>query len=120
MGNATDKDSHVERIGPEGLQVSSSAGSLAGYAQRVLHPEQSAGQLTGCPLTLQSPWPRRHCLWADTAAGSSPLPASGTCCRSELSTPSSAPLSFRLHLTRLQRQPVEDEAFPKRTSSSQR
>lgn len=66
MENATDKDSYVGRIGPEGLQVSSSAGSLAGYAQRVLHPEQSAGQLTGCPLTLQSPWPRRHCLWAET------------------------------------------------------
>lgn len=49
MENAADKDSHVERIGPEGLQVSSRAGSLAGYAQRVLHPERSAGQLTGVP-----------------------------------------------------------------------
>ena len=54
MENAINGNSNVEKIGPDGLQVSSSSGSLAGNAQRLFCPEKSAGCLAGGAVTLQT------------------------------------------------------------------
>lgn len=114
LGNthATNRDANVEKVGPDELQASSRSGSLAGYGQGVLHPGKSVMSLAGCPVILPTTFSCRHSLWADTHLGSSNPSPSGTRHRSELSTTTSASSSFGLHLTMVQRQKVEADAFP--------
>lgn len=82
-------------------------------AQRVFHPENQQRTLLGRrPYTSHSTGSRRCCLWADTPGSPHHHPGANVT-GSELSTPSSASWSFRRRLTRLQRQKVEAEAFPK-------
>lgn len=111
MENAADRHSNAEKLAQ--MPSTSPLALVPWEAQRVFHPENQQRTLLGRrPYTLHS---RAHAgaAYGQTLLGLLPIAPGQTSRGSELSTPSSASWSFRLHLTRLPRQKVEAEAFPK-------